>query len=175
MFRKATAVVFGLIVCFGAVSPAAANTYGSVEPIPSTDVADSQGLRAQPLAVRQHVAEMIAACGAVDDVMNALSSTGAIPTINDLNTSFAIGAGGFAGETNASYVFTFIDDGPNAAARDDIAVLTNALAYVLSQDSAFLLDADDPESFDFPANYVVVNFPTPPSIEQSAALFEAVG
>ena len=152
-----------------------ANTYGSVEPVPSDAVADSSALRAQPLAVRAHFADMLAGCGVVSDVIGALSSTGAITTIDGLNTSFAIGAGGFAGETNPSYVFTFIDDGPNAAAHGDIATLTSALGYVLSQGSVFLLDADDPDAFDFPANYVVVNFARPPSIEQSAALFETVG
>ena len=34
----------------------------------------------------------------------------------------------------------------------------------MSQASAFLLDADDTSSFDFPANYVVLNFDTPPPI-----------
>jgi hypothetical protein len=49
------------------------------------------------------------------------------------------------------------------------------LGYVLSQGSAFLLDADNASSFDFPANYVVLNFAAPPSIKKSAALFETVG
>jgi hypothetical protein len=57
----------------------------------------------------------------------------------------------------------------------DIKVLTDSLGYVLSQGSAFLLDADDTSSFDFPANYVVLNFDKPPSLETSADLFEAVG
>ena len=39
----------------------------------------------------------------------------------------------------------------------------------------FLLDADNASSFDFPANYVVLNFKTPPPLAGSAALFEAVG
>ena len=54
-------------------------------------------------------------------------------------------------------------------------MLTDSLGYVLSQGSAFLLDADDPTSFDFPANYVVLNFSTPPPIAASAALFRTVG
>ncbi len=107
--------------------------------------------------------------------MEALSSTGAITTINDLNTHFAVGAGGFAGSTNPSFVYTVIDDGPNAASAGDIRVLTDSLGYVMSQGSAFLLDADNPSSFDFPANYVVLNFDTPPSIAKSAALFRTVG
>jgi hypothetical protein len=46
---------------------------------------------------------------------------------------------------------------------------------VLSQGSAFLLDADNTASFDFPANYVVVNFPAPPPISVSSAFFKLVG
>jgi hypothetical protein len=57
----------------------------------------------------------------------------------------------------------------------DIRVLTDSLGYVLSQGSAFLLDADNTASFDFPANYVVLNFDSPPSIKETAALFETVG
>jgi hypothetical protein len=45
----------------------------------------------------------------------------------------------------------------------------------MSQASAFLLDADNPSNFDFPANYVVLNFETPPPIARSAALFRTVG
>jgi hypothetical protein len=72
-------------------------------------------------------------------------------------------------------VYTVIDSGPNAASQEDVKVLTDSLGYVLSQGSAFLLDADDTTSFDFPANYVVLNFARPPSIRRSAALFETVG
>lgn len=54
-------------------------------------------------------------------------------------------------------------------------MLTDSLGYVLSQGSAFLLDADNPMSFDFPANYVVLNFPAPPPIAVSARLFRLVG
>ena len=107
--------------------------------------------------------------------MDALSSTGAITTINELNTHFAVGAGGFAGQTNPAYVYTVIDSGPNAASLRDVAVLTDSLGYVLSQGSAFLLDADNTSSFDFPANYVVLNFKTPPPLARSAALFRTVG
>ena len=111
----------------------------------------------------------------MDQVIHALSSTHAVSTIDGLNTRFEVGAGGFAGNTNPAYVYTVIDSGPNAATIDDIKVLTDSLGYVLSQGSAFLLDADNTASFDFPANYVVLNFAAPPPIERSAALFETVG
>jgi hypothetical protein len=138
-------------------------------------VIDTTPLRDQPLKVREAFANRLLQCGIVSRVVDVLSSTGAINTINNLNTSFAVGAGGFAGHTNPSYVYTVIDDGPNAASIDDVKVLTDSLGYVLSQGSAFLLDSDDPTSFDFPSNYVVLNFAKTPPLRTSAALFELVG
>jgi len=132
-------------------------------------------LRDQRLDVRVAFAERLFQCGIVDRVIGALSSSGAITTVNGLNTRFQVGAGGFAGSTNPAYVYTVVDSGPNAASAGDVKVLTDSLGYVLSQGSAFLLDADDPASFDFPANYVVLNFAVPPSIRKSAALFKTVG
>ena len=152
-----------------------ANTYGSVEPIANPDVIDTTPLRNQPLRVREAFATRLLQCGVVGQVVDVLSATHAIKTINNLNTSFSVGAGGFAGATNPAYVYTVIDNGPNAASTDDIKVLTDSLGYVLSQGSAFLLDADNPGNFDFPANYVVLNFATPPPIAKSAALFKLVG
>jgi hypothetical protein len=152
-----------------------ANTYGSVEPIANPAVIDTSALRDQPLKVREAFATRLLQCGIVSQVVDALSATGAVTTINDLNTHFAVGAGGFAGETNPSYVYTVIDNGPNAASRRDVKVLTDSLGYVMSQGSAFLLDADNTSSFDFPANYVVLNFKTPPPLARSAALFKTVG
>jgi hypothetical protein len=152
-----------------------ANTYGSVEPIANPAVIDTSALRDQPLKVREAFATRLLQCGIVSQVVDALSSTGAVTTINDLNTHFAVGAGGFAGQTNPSYVYTVIDSGPNAASLRDVKVLTDSLGYVLSQGSAFLLDADNTSSFDFRANYVVLNFKTPPPLARSAALFKTVG
>jgi hypothetical protein len=167
------AIVVLLLVSLG--STVEANTYGSVEPIANDAVIDTAPLRNQPLPVRAAFAARLLQCGIVSQVVDVLSSTRAITTINDLNTHFAVGAGGFAGSTNPSYVYTVIDEGPNAASIADIKVLTNSLGYVLSQGSAFLLDSDDPSRFDFPANYVVLNFATPPPLAVSAALFETVG
>jgi hypothetical protein len=152
-----------------------ANTYGSVESIANPDVIDTTALRNQPLRVREAFATRLLQCGVVGQVVDVLSATRAIKTINNLNTSFSVGAGGFAGDTNPAYVYTVIDSGPNAASQRDIEVMTNSLGYVLSQGSAFLLDADNPASYDFPANYVVLNFATPPTIAKSAALFRLVG
>lgn len=151
------------------------NTYGSVEPFANSAVVDIAPLQNQALAVRQAFAARLLQCGIVDDVIDVLSRRGSVTTINRLNMRVDVGAGGFAGLTNPSFVYTIADDGPNAASHADINVLTVSLGYVLSQGSAFLLDADDPGSFDFPANYVVLNFPTQPSIQESASLFNTVG
>ncbi len=164
-----------LISYFLILSTAQANSYGSVEPVANTAVIDTRPLRDQDLEVREAFAERLLECGIVDVVIDVLTLTGAISTINSLNTSFEVSAGGFAGNTNPTYAYTMIDSGPNAASIDDIKVLTDSLGYVLSQGSAFLLDADNTASFDFPANYVVLNFVGLPSIEESAALFETVG
>jgi hypothetical protein len=169
----ARVITAGLVLSLS--STLQANKYGSVEPIANPAVIDTTPLSDQPLRVREAFASRLLQCGVVDRVVDVLSSTRAITTINNLNTSLAVGAGGFAGETNPAYVYTILDAGPNAASIEDVKVLTDSLGYVLSQGSAFLLDSDDPSSFDFPANYVVLNFPTPPSIATSAALFRLVG
>jgi hypothetical protein len=172
---KAVTVVKTTVLVFALASTALANTYGSVEPIANPAVINTSPLRNQSLGVREAFAERLLQCGIVDQVIAVLSSRGSITTINGLNTRFEVGAGGFAGATNPAYVYTVTDSGPNAASNDDIKVLTDSLGYVLSQGSAFLLDADDAGSFDFPAQYVVLNFAAPPPLEDSAALFETVG
>ena len=146
-----------------------------MEAIPNPAVVDTQPLRGQTLAVREAFVERVLACGYVDRVLDALTDTDAISTIDDDNSAFAVGAGGFAGRTTASIAYTVVGSGPDAATAGDVEVLTNSLGYVFSQGSAFLLDADDPTSFDFPANYVVLLFDETPPIEESAALFETVG
>jgi hypothetical protein len=177
------AVLGAIVMSLAMVGPANAGsstfdqalTYASVEAIPNSAVVDTTPLRSLDLTIRQAFVERVLACGYVDRVVDALSDTGATTSIDTGNASFAVGAGGFNGRTTASIVFTIVDSGPNAATHSDIAVLTNSLGYVFSQGSAFLLDGDDPGSFDFPANYVVLVFDHTPSIEESAALFETVG
>jgi hypothetical protein len=172
---RARVLVLSALASLALLTSAEANTYGSVEPIANPAVIDTDPLRDKSLRVRGEFAQRLLTCGIVDRVVDALTSKGAIATINNLNTSFEVGAGGFAGHTNPAFVYTVIDSGPNAASNADVKVLTDSLGYVLSQGSAFLLDADNPDSFDFSANYVVLNFAAPPSLERSARLFETVG
>jgi hypothetical protein len=172
---KLTKLVLVALVFFSPSSRALADTFGSVEPIANPAVIDTTPLRDESLKTREAFARRLFECGIVGRVIDALTKTGSISTINGLNTRFEVGAGGFAGETNPAFVYTVIDGGPNAASFDDIKFLTDSLGYVLSQGSAFLLDAEDTTSFDFPANYVVLNFAAPPPIRKSAQLFETVG
>jgi hypothetical protein len=141
---RTSARVLTAVLVFSLCTTVQANKYGSVEPIANPDVIDTAPLREQPLRIREAFANRLLQCGIITRVVVALSSTGSISTINDLNTRFAVGAGGFAGSTNPSFVYT-------------------------------VSDADDPEAFDFGANYVVLNFATPPPIATSAALFRLVG
>src|SRR5262249_702248 len=154
---------------------ALADTFGSVEPIANPAVIDTTPLPDESLKTPLAFARRLFECDIVGRVIDALTKTGGVSTINNLNTRFEVGAGGFFGHTNPAFVYTVIDGGPNAASFDDIKVLTDSLGYVLSQGSAFLLDAEDTTSFDFPANYVVLNFAAPPPIPTSAELFETVG
>ena len=135
---KAATATLSVFFVLGAASSTLANTYGSVEPVANGDVVDTSPIRRQPLSVREAFADRLLECGVVQRVEDALTSTHAISTINNLNTHFEVGAGGFAGETNPAYVYTVIDNGPNSASNADIKVLTDGLGYVLSQGSAFL-------------------------------------
>ena len=172
---RRTAGLISLVLSVTLSASLHATTYGSVEPIANPAVIDTTPLANQPLRVREAFARGLFQCGIVDRVLDVLTSTGAIKSINPLNAHFAVGAGGFAGRTNPSFVFTILDEGPNGASHTDISIVTDSLGYVMSQASGFLLDANDPSSFDFPANYVVINFPTPPPLRASAALFRTVG
>ena len=170
-----TLMISGVAWADAAFTPVVGNTYGSVEPIPNSAVVDTSLLRDTSLDVREAFAGRVVECGTIGAVIDALTSTGSISTIDDSNIHFDVVAGGFAGSTTAALGYTVVDSGPGAASHDDISVLTDSLGYVFSQGSAFLLDADDPSSFGFPANYVVLNFDTEPTLQQSAALFETVG
>jgi hypothetical protein len=172
---RTAARILTAVLVFSLCTTVQANKYGSVEPIANPAVIDTTPLRDQPLRVREAFANRLLQCGIVNRVVDVLSSTRAIGTINDLNTRFTVSAGGFAGSTNPSFVYTVMEDGPNAATQRDVEVLTDALGYVLSQGSAFLLDPSATSTFGFQANFVVLNFAAPPPIPLSAALFRLVG
>ena len=129
-----TCVMVSLMVLAGL--PAGAVTYLSVEPIPNQDVVGEQALDnllgLEP-EVRERWAELLAGCGMVQGVLDALASDGTITTVNGTNTIFGVAAGGFEGQTNPTYVFTFVDGNVNAVSTADVETVANALGYVLSQ------------------------------------------
>jgi hypothetical protein len=114
-----------------------ATSYISVEPVPNVDVigqANLNSLRGIGYANLELWSQrLLNECGAVDDVIGALTANGAITTITATNTRFTVAAGGFEGATNPSFVFTVRDAGANSASQADVNVLSNALGYVQSQ------------------------------------------
>jgi hypothetical protein len=144
------------------VHPVTATTYISAEPIPSRDVVGQSAL-AMILSVGYPNLELwsnrlLNDCNIVQNVIDVLASNGAISTINPGNTSFLVAAGGFEAVTDPSYVFTVQDSGPDAASPADIAVLDNALGYVLNQSGTAHFSPDNAKAYDFPLDYAVVTF-----------------
>jgi hypothetical protein len=172
--RTLHALVAALSVSYPARS-ALAETVASVEPIASTAVVNIEPFLEQDLRVRAAFSERLLACGIVDDVERVLARERVTTTVSDRNTRFRLSAGGFAGTTNPTYAFRLTDTGPNAVSHADIQVLTDSLGFAMSQDSVFLLDEDNPASFEFPANFVALEFRHTPPLGASAALFETVG
>jgi hypothetical protein len=97
-------------------------------------------------------------CHIVQNVIDVLTSHGAISTVNSTNTRFAVAAGGFESVTDPSYVFTVQDSGPNAVSAADVDVLDNALGYVLNQSGTAHFNPDNSRAYDFSLDYAVVTF-----------------
>jgi hypothetical protein len=140
----------------------AATTYISAEPIPNQDVVGQNALDLIESVGYSNVElwsnRLLNQCNIVQNVIDVLTSNGAITTINSGNTRFRVAAGGFEGVTNPSFVFTVEDSGPNAASAADVAVLSNALGYVLSQGGTAHFSPDNSKAYDFPLDYAVVTF-----------------
>src|ERR1700754_457444 len=100
---RVTARIITAVLVFCLCTTVQATKYGSVEPIANPAVINTDPLRDQPLRVREAFANRLLQCGLVNQVVDALTATRAISTINDLNIRFAVGAGGFAGATNPSF------------------------------------------------------------------------
>jgi hypothetical protein len=114
-------------------------------------------------------------CRIVDNVISLLSSSGAIHTINSGNTRFSVAAGGYLALTDPSFVFTFRDSGVLPASTTDIAVLDNALAYVLNQDVTVYFSPDNPKTYDLSMDYALVEFSGPLTGVQAKGFFDYVG
>src|SRR3954466_13640934 len=168
-----------LLVATMSVQPAGATTYISVEPIPSGDVVGADNL-ARILNIgyskmEQWSGRLLKDCHVADSVISVLSSNGAIRTINAGNTSFAVAAGGFEAVTDPSYVFTVKDSGNGAASTTDVAVLDNALGYVLNQGGTTHFSPDNAKAYDFQLDYAVVTFQGELTGQEAKKFFDYLG
>jgi hypothetical protein len=150
-----------------------------VEPIPNGDVVGQNALD-RILTVGYPNLELwsnrlLSDCGIVQNVIHALTSNGAISTVNSSNTRFLVAAGGFEAVTNPTYVFTVQDSGPNAVSAVDIDVLDNALGYVLNQGGTVHFSPDDAKAYDFSLDYAVVTFTGALSGLQAKGFFDYLG
>jgi len=166
-----------LLVVLGATWPAlaVAETVASIEPIIDNGVIETGPLTRQDLGVRGAFAERLLQCGIVQEVERVLASDRITTTLDGRNTRVQVAAGGFQGRTSPAFVFVVDDRGPRAASHADVAALGDSLGYVMTQDSLLLLDEDRTTSFEFPIDYVALEFRRTPSLEASAQLFETVG
>jgi hypothetical protein len=172
------ATIVLLVTTLGA-HPVTATTYISAEPIPSQDVVGPNVL-ATILSVGYENLEqwsklLLDDCGIVQNVIDVLASHGAISTVNAGNTSFRVAAGGFEAVTNPSYVFTVQDSGADAVSAADVAVLGNALGYVLNQGGTAYFSPDNAKAYDFSLDYAVVTFAGNLSGVQAKAFFDYLG
>jgi hypothetical protein len=168
-----------LLVTILVVRPVTATTYISAEPIPNRDVVGENAL-ARILTVGYPNLELwsnrlLNDCGIVQNVIDTLTSNGAISTVNPGNTRFLVAAGGFEAVTNPSFVFTVQDSGPNAVSAADIDVLDNALGYVLNQGGTAHFSPDNAKAYDFSLDYAVVTFAGALSGVQAKGFFDYLG
>ncbi|HZU25806.1 MAG TPA: hypothetical protein VFA04_09795 [Bryobacteraceae bacterium] len=158
-----------------------AQTYVSAEPIPSGTVVGVANLAAiEKLGYRDMAIwseRLLGECRIADKVIDALSNNNAITTVNRVNTRYQVGAGGFEGVTDPSYVFSMIDTGPLAVSPADVFVLDNALGYALNQDGTaqFSLRYNPRDPNDFSIQYAIVTFEGFLSGEQAQDFFQYVG
>jgi hypothetical protein len=160
--------------------PATATTYLSAEPIPSQDVVGQENL-GKMLAIGYANLELwsrklLHECGIVRNVIDVLSEHAAIRTIEARrNTQVRVGAGGFEGVTNPSFVFTIQDSGRLGASAADISVLSNALGYVLSQGGTAHFSPDDPNAYDFPLDFAVITIKGTLTGREAKQFFKSLG
>jgi hypothetical protein len=173
-----------LFVCAAAsfllfVQAAAAQTYMSSEPIPNDAVVGAANL-AKIESIGYSRLELwsnllLNSCHNVQNVISTLAANNVISTLNGGNTSVRVGGGGYQAVTDPSYVLTLVDSGAGSASASDIAVLDNALGYVLSQGGDVHFNLNNPKAYDSPLDYAVVSFSGSLSGLQAKAFFDYVG
>ena len=159
-----------------AAQAVSATSYLSVEPVPNVDVVGQANLnQIQSIGfanLELWSQRLLDDCHIVDDVIGALSDHEAITTISGSNTDFVVGAGGFEGQTNPTYVFTIRDAGAGSVSEADVDVLSNALGYALNQGGTAHFSPDNPKAYAFALDYAVVTFSGSLTGQQAADFFE---
>src|SRR5262245_16611991 len=180
--RRFTNLLMGwLIASFLAIAAETvwATTYLSVEPIPTADVIGQANLDSLDSIGYSNLElwsqRLLNECGAVDDVIAALSANDAITSVTTANTRAIVAAGGFEGVIHPSFVFTIRDTGARSVSQADVNVLSNALGYVLSQGATAHFSPDNAKAYAFPLDYAVVTFTGTLSGLQAAQFFEDLG
>jgi hypothetical protein len=172
-WRLATA--FFLVTAVGTVS---ATTYISVEPVPSRDLVGAETLAKMEsigYAGLERWSQRLTECRMVDNVIDVLLGNGVISSVNGGNTRYVVGAGGFEGGTNPSFVFTIVDSGQGAVSAADVNVLDNALGFVFNQGGTVHFSPDHPKAYAFGLDYAVVSFTGPLFGVEAKAFFDYVG
>ena len=182
--NRTTTLTFAWIALLAATVgsiPAGAQTYVSAEPIPSEQIvgpANLASIESLDYATRALWGQrLLSDCQMVQNVINVLADNGAISTVNPVNTTYRVAAGGFQGVTDPSYVFTMVDSGPFAASQSDIFVLDNILGYALNQGGTaqFALTYNPNNPYTFANQYAVVTFPAGLTGEQAEGFFNYLG
>src|SRR5579862_6166659 len=93
--------------------PVFAQTYISAEPIPSQDIVGVANLNSIESIGYANLElwsqRLLSDCHIVQNIVDALAENQATSTLSLVNTSYRVGAGGFQGVTDPSYVFTMLD------------------------------------------------------------------
>ena len=156
-----------------------ATTYISAEPIPSRDVVGQDALATILSAgypnLERWSERLLNDCGIVQKVIDVLTASGAISTVNSGNTSFRVAAGGFESVTDPSFVATVQDSGRNPVSEEDVDVLDNALGYVLNQSGTAHFSPDNAKAYSFSLDYAVVTFAGTLTGVEAKAFFDDLG
>jgi hypothetical protein len=178
MTRIAVVVLLAVML---ATTSLFADTFISAEPIPSEQIVGQANLAKIESVGYSNLelwsTRLLNDCRIVDNVIDALVSNGAVTTVrsNAGNTKFLVAAGGFQTVTDPSYVFTIKDAGPGAVSASDVAVLDNALGYVLNQGGTVHFSPDHPKAYDFPLDYAVATLPGTLTGVEAKAFFDYLG
>jgi len=164
-WRHVATQIIGWSVAFLLLSAhiASATTYMSVEPVPNRDVVGENNLatiRSIGYANLERWSQrLLDQCRVVESTVETLSANAAISSVRLFeNTRVVVGAGGFEGGTNPSFVLTIQDSGAGSVTEADVNVLGNALGYVLSQGGTAHFSPDNFKAYAFPLDYALVTF-----------------